>query len=283
MRLDAHQHFWRYSPREYAWIETPRQGDARMERIARDFLPADLAPALAALGIDGCIAVQARSSLAETEFLLALAREHTFVRGVVGWVDLCSPRVTRELERFSADPRFRGVRHTVQDEPDERFLLRPDFQRGIAELARFGLTYDLLIQPRQLEVARRFAAAFPAQPMVLDHLAKPGIARAERDPWERQFRALGELPHVSCKLSGLVTEARWNAWTPDDFRFYLDVALETFGEERLLFGSDWPVCLLAAESYGQVAALVLDWAEELSSAAREKLLGRNAADFYHLT
>ena len=276
MRIDAHQHFWRYAAREYGWI------DERMGRIARDFLPGDLAPELAALGFDGCIAVQARASAVENEFLLALAREHAFVRGIVGWVDLCAPAVAGELEHLAADERFKGVRHLVQDEPDERFLLRPDFLRGVAHLARFGLAYDLLVHPRHLEVARRFAARFPEQVLVLDHLAKPAIARGERDPWERQFRALAELPHVVCKLSGLVTEARWNAWQPADFRFYLDSALDAFGEERLLFGSDWPVCLLAAASYRRVAELVLDWAAELSPAAREKLFGLNAARIYRL-
>jgi L-fuconolactonase len=276
VRIDAHQHFWRYAAREYGWI------GSHMGRIARDFLPGDLAPELAALGFDGCIAVQARAAPAETGFLLGLAREHPFVRGVVGWVDLCSPSAAGELERLAADARLKGVRHPVQDEPDERFLLREDFQRGVAELARFGLAYDLLVHPRHLEVARRFAARFDGQPLVLDHLAKPAIARGERDPWERQFRALAELPHVSCKLSGLVTEARWNAWSPADFRFYLDVALEAFGEERLMFGSDWPVCLLAARGYREVAELVLGWAEELAPAARAKLFGDNAARIYRL-
>ena len=276
VRIDAHQHFWRYAAREFRWI------DSRMGRIARDFMPADLAPELAALGFDGCIAVQARASLAETEFLLALAREHAFVRGVVGWVDLCSPGVAGELERRAAEPCFKGVRHAVQDEPDERFLLRPDFLRGMHALARFELVYELLVHPRHLEVARRFAAQFSEQPLVLDHLAKPAIARGERDPWARQIRALAELPHVTCKLSGLVTEARWNAWRPADFRFYLEVALEAFGEERLLFGSDWPVCLLAAESYRQVAELVHDWSEALTPAARAKLFGLNAARIYRL-
>lgn len=294
MRIDAHQHFWRYSAREFPWlekptgpeqraeIEAPARVDARLARIRRDFLPEDLAPELEALGFDGCIAVQARSSLEETEFLLALAHEHAFVRGVVGWVDLCAPDVEPVLARFAADQHFKGVRHVVQDEPDERFLLRPDFQRGVAALARHGLTYDVLVHPRHLEVTRRFLAAFPAQAMVLDHLAKPHIAQGLRDPWERQFRALGEFPGLVCKLSGLVTEAAWNVWKPADFRFYLDVALETFGEERLLFGSDWPVCLLATESYLQVAELVSAWAEQLSAPARAQLFGLNAARVYGL-
>jgi L-fuconolactonase len=276
VRIDAHQHFWRYGAREYGWI------DARMGRIARDFLPADLAPELEATGFDGCIAVQARASAVESAFLLGLAREHAFVRGVVGWVDLCSPAVARELARFEGEPLLKGVRHPVQDEPDERFLLRPDFLGGMRALARFELVYELLVHPRHLEVARRFAAQFPEQAMVLDHLAKPAIARGERDPWERQIRALAELPHVSCKLSGLITEARWNAWRPADFRFYLDVALDAFGEERLMFGSDWPVCLLAAASYRDVAELVLAWSEGLTPAARAKLFGLNAARIYRL-
>jgi L-fuconolactonase len=170
----------------------------------------------------------------------------------------------------------------VQDEPDERFLSRPDFLRGLGALARSDLVYELLIHPRHLEVARRSAALFPEQRFVLDHLAKPAIARGERDPWERQLRALAELPHVACKLSGLVTEARWHAWQPSDFRFYLDVALDAFGEDRLMFGSDWPVCLLAAASYREVAELVLAWSEELAPAVRAKLLGGNASRIYGL-
>jgi len=276
VRIDAHQHFWHYAPAEYPWI------DARMGRIARDFLPADLAPELEAAGIEGCVAVQARSSEAETRFLLALAEAHPFVRAVVGWADLCSPAVEERLATLVRAPRLKGLRHVVQDEPDDRFLLRPDFQRGVAALARTDLAYDLLIHPRHLEPARRFAEAFPALTIVLDHLAKPEIAAARRDPWERQLGALAELPHVACKLSGLVTEARWNAWKPDDFRFYLDAALEAFGPARLLFGSDWPVCLLAARGYGEVHALVHDWASALAAGERAALFGGNAARLYRL-
>jgi L-fuconolactonase len=275
VRIDAHQHFWRYSPAEYGWI------DARMSKIARDFLPADLAPELTRAGFDGCIAVQARSSLAETRFLLDLAREHAFVRGVVGWVDFTARDVAEVLARLAGEERLVGLRHIVQAEPDD-FLQRPDFQRGIGALASTALVYDVLVYPRQLEAVRRFVAAFPDQPFVLDHLAKPDIAHAARDPWERQFRALGAFPNLACKLSGLVTEAAWNTWKPADFRFYLDVALETFGEERLLFGSDWPVCLLAARDWQAVHELVLDWASALSPAARVKLFGANAARLYRL-
>lgn len=274
MRLDAHQHFWRYSAAEYGWI------DARMTRIRRDFLPADLAPELARAGLEGCLAVQARSSLAETEFLLALARANPFVKGVVGWSDLCASDFPRELERLAREPRLRGLRHVVQDEPDERFLLRADFRRGVRALARHGLVYDVLVYSRHLEVVREFVAACPDQPLVLDHLGKPRVAARERASWERPFRALGAFPNLACKLSGLVTEAAWNEWEPAELCFYLDVALETFGEERLLFGSDWPVCLLAARDYGAVFALVDDWARRLTPAARAKLFGQNAARIY---
>jgi L-fuconolactonase len=253
-----------------------------MERLRRDFLPADLAPALEQAGIDGCIAVQARSSAVETEFLLALSREHPFVRGVVGWVDLQMPGVADELARLAEEPRLCGVRHVVQDEPDPAFLDRPAFRRGVAALARHGLVYDVLVYPRQLEAAGRFVAALPEQPLVLDHLAKPAIARGERREWERGFRALGAFPNLACKLSGLVTEAAWNAWKPSDFAFYLDVAFETFGEDRLLFGSDWPVCLLAARDYGAVHELVHGWSQRLSSTARDKLFGANAQRIYRL-
>lgn len=273
MRLDAHQHFWRYSAAEYGWI------GERMERIRRDFLPADLEPELRRAGLEGCIAVQARSSRAETEFLLDLARANPFVKGVVGWTDLCAPGVERELARLTREPLLKGLRHVVQDEPDEGFLLRADFRRGVRALARHELVYEILVYSRHLPLVGEFVARH-AVPLVLDHLGKPRIAERERASWEQPFRALGAFPHVACKLSGLVTEATWNEWTPDDLRFYLDVALETFGEDRLLFGSDWPVCLLAARDYGQVFALVDDWAARLGTSARAKLFGLNAARIY---
>jgi L-fuconolactonase len=276
VRIDAHQHFWRYRPAEYPWI------DQRMGRIRRDFLPADLAPELSALGIDGTIAVQARAAREETRFLLELAAEHAFVRAVVGWVDLCASDVERELEELVARPALRGVRHPVQDEPDERFLLRPDFQRGIACLERHGLVYDLLIHPRHLEAAEQLVAAFPGQAFVLDHLAKPPIAARTRAGWERGFRALARHANTSCKVSGLVTEAAWDGWEPADFRPYLDAALEAFGPERLLFGSDWPVCLVAVRRYSGVVELVGSWAEELAPAERAALFGGNAGRIYRL-
>jgi len=275
MRVDAHQHFWTYDAERYPWI------GAGMERLRADFLPRDLERLLAASGLEASVAVQARQDLDETRWLLELAREHAFVAGVVGWVDLCSPAVEDELARLAGEPKLRGVRHVVQDEPDDAFLLRPDFQAGIARLARFGLVYDLLIHPRHLVVAAQLVDRFPDQPFVLDHLAKPFIARGELEPWGRHLRALARRPNVHAKLSGLVTEARWTGWSAADFAPYLDLALEAFGPRRLMFGSDWPVCTLAAE-YAEVRAIVDDWAAELAPSEHAALFGDNAARFYGL-
>ena len=276
MPLDAHQHFWRYSPAEYPWI------GAGMERLARDYLPADLAPHLAAAGLSGSVAVQARQSLAETRWLLELAAANPLVRGVVGWVDLRSEGVADELAEFSSDPKFVGVRHVVQDEPDPRFLLGDTLIRGLRHLAPLSLTYDLLLYPHQLPAAAELAALLPEQPFVLDHLAKPRVrdgTAAALEPWRRDLEALARHANVSCKLSGLVTEAAWQGWRREDFAPYLDVALDAFGPDRLMFGSDWPVCLLAAE-YADVASLVTDFIRPLAPADQEAILGGTAARFY---
>ena len=277
MRIDSHQHFWRYSPAEYGWM------DDRMTRIQRDFLPQDLAPLLAACGLDGAVAVQARSSLEETRFLLELAREHDCVKGVVGWADLCALDLDAVLDELCQEPLLRGLRHVVQDEPDDDFLRREDFQAGVRKLAARGLVYDILIYPRQLDAAVAFAAALPDQPFVLDHLAKPDIAGARTDNWRGGFRGLAAMDHVLCKVSGMVTEAKWNAWQPDDFRAYMDEALDAFGIDRLMFGSDWPVALLAADGYQDVYQLVADWAQQLPEDEQAKLFGGNAARFYGLS
>ncbi len=232
MRLDSHQHFWSYSAAEYPWM-----GEG-MERLRRDHLPSDLKPLLAAAGFDGCIAVQARQSLAETEWLLSLARQHPFIRGVVGWVDLRSPSVGEQLRRIAADPKLVGVRHVVQDEPDDGFLLGRDFQRGIALLREYQLAYDLLVFPRQLPAAIRFAEAFPNQPFVLDHLAKPAVREGRMSPWREHLLQLARCQNVVCKVSGLVTEAAWGRWNVSDFTPYLEVAFEAFGPDRLMIGSD---------------------------------------------
>ena len=273
MRIDSHQHFWRYDPAEYAWI-----GEA-MGALRRDFLPAGLAPELAARGLDGSIAVQARQSLDESRFLLECARESEHVMGVVGWVDLRSERVGEELAEFAGDPLSVGVRHVVQDEPDDGFLLREDFCRGVAELEGTGLVYDVLVYPRQLPAAIRFCARFPEQRFVLDHLAKPFIKDGVVEPWASQIAELARSPNVACKVSGMVTEADWGAWRYEDFVPYLDVVREAFGPGRLLYGSDWPVCLLAAD-YGRMFGVVERWAEQLDEGERSALFGGNAARVY---
>lgn len=273
-RIDAHQHFWRYSPEDHAWI------DDRMARLRRDFLPADLAPELAQAQMDGSVAVQARQSLEETRFLVELKQAHSEVLGVVGWVDLCAESVGAELEELGGE--LVGVRHLVQDEPDDEFLLREDFRRGIGHLAGTGLIYELLIHPRHLVVAKSLVAEFPEQPFVLDHMAKPYIARDEIRPWADHLRALAQHDNVSCKLSGLVTEARWDDWTLDDLVPYLDVALDCFGIERVMFGSDWPVCLLASPDYRTTLGVLDVYGERLGVGERNRLFGENAARIYGL-
>jgi L-fuconolactonase len=275
MRLDSHQHFWSYSEREYDWI------DERMSRIRRDFAPSDLEPILRRNGFNGSIAVQVRQSLEETEYLLGLADRHAFVRGVVGFVDLCSPECRRDLERFSEHPRFRGVRHVVQAEPDDRFLLRDDFLRGVGLLRDLDLTYDILVYHRHLPVVVDFVARFPEHRLVLDHMGKPAIAKAELEPWASSIRKLGKMENLYCKLSGLVTEADWRGWKKSDFTLYLEIVLESFGPRRLLFGSDWPVATLAA-SYEEVVEIVDDFLDPLSSSEKDAVFGGNAAELYRL-
>jgi L-fuconolactonase len=273
MRIDSHQHFWRYRPETHGWIS-----DA-MAVLKRDFLPSDLEPLLRAQDFDGCVAVQAAQSPDETRFLLGLTDAHPFVKAVVGWVDLRSPDLERQLETFAGHPRFRGVRHIAQDEPDDGWLARPDVLRGVGALRRFGLTYDILVYARQLPAAIELARALPEQPFVLDHVAKPEIRSGRLDPWRADIGRLAALPHVLCKLSGLVTEARWDGWTPADLRPYLEVVLEAFGPGRLMIGSDWPVCLLAGE-YPRVVGVVRGFVGSLSEGEQAAVLGGNAARFY---
>lgn len=276
MRIDSHQHFWNYSAAEYPWI------GLGMERLARDYLPEDLAPLLAAEGIHGSVAVQARQSVAESHWLLKLAQDHPLVKGVVGWVDLRSDRVGDDLHALAANPTFVGVRHVVQDEPDPRFVLGSDFGRGLRELHQHGLTYDLLLYPDQLPAAIELVGLVPEQPFVVDHLAKPRIAAGEIEGWERDLRAIARHDNVCCKVSGMVTEAARRGWKWDDFTPYLDVVLEAFGPARLMVGSDWPVCLLAGE-YADVAAIPRDYFGRLSADEQAQIHGGTATRFYGLT
>lgn len=276
MHLDAHQHFWRYDREQYAWMD-PEE----MSVLRRDYLPDDLAREQAKAGFHGSVAVQARQTLEESRWLLQLARGHAFIRGVVGWVDLRSDRVDEPLREFSKEPKFVGVRHVVQDELDDRFLLRPEFLSGLRELKQFRLAYDILIYPKQLPAAIELVRELPEQPFVLDHLAKPAVKTGALSPWREQIRELAQAPNVFCKVSGLVTEAHWRRWQPADFKPYLDAVFEAFGENRVMAGSDWPVCLLSA-SYGQAVGLISDYTEAWPAAAREKLFRTNAERFYAL-
>lgn len=277
MRLDAHQHFWAYDPGEYAWISEA------MPQIKRDFLPPDLEPLLAEQSIDACIAVQARQHLEETDFLLRLARQYSSIRGVVGWIDLQSENVEQQVAIYANEPLLKGIRHIVQDEPDERFLLRNTFLRGVNVLKESGLTYDILIYEKHLPVAVQFAEKAGEMPLVLDHIGKPQhIANGPSKAWLQGIKALAELPHVYCKLSGLVTEADWSSWRPDDFRPFLDHVFECFGTDRLMFGSDWPVCLLAAPDYARVYDIISAFMSGLPAEDQAKVFGLNAARFYCL-
>jgi L-fuconolactonase len=275
LAVDAHLHLWRYRASELDWISD------EMAAIRRDFVAADAAREIANAGVRGGVAVQARSSLAENDFLLAEQAACSAILGVVGWVDLCAPDVGAVLERYAG--RLVGVRHVVQSEPDDDFVLRAEFQRGVALLPSFGMTYDLLIVPRQLAAACVFADRNPELRIVVDHLAKPAIAAGEpaSDAWARDLRALASRPHVFAKASGLVTEADWARWTPDQLRRYLDVAFGAFGAGRLMFGSDFPVCLVAA-SYARVKRVVDDYCAALGPAERAGVLGDNAVAFYRL-
>jgi L-fuconolactonase len=277
MRIDAHQHFWKYSAAEYGWM-----GDS-MAVLKRDHLPGELEKLAGAVGIDGSVAVQARQCPAETEFLLALAKKHSFIKGVVGWVDLRGDEEVLEerLEEYTEDEKFKGVRHVVQDEPDDDFMMRDAFVRGIEKLDEYGLVYDILIYPKQLKCARRLAKKFPMQMFVLDHIAKPFIKKGELQPWKKEMEELARRENVWCKISGMVTEADWKGWKPADFVPYMDAVLEMYGPDRLMFGSDWPVCTVAAK-YEQVAAIVQDFIEELSASERDMILGRTAVEFYNL-
>jgi len=274
MKIDAHQHFWHFDPVRDSWITE------EMSVIKRDFLPEDLQPHLAHRGIHGSVAVQADQSEEETRFLLQLAENHPFILGVVGWVDLLGPKLEERLAYFSKFERFRGVRHIAQAESDH-FLARGDVVHRIGSLQDFGLTYDILVYPQQLPGALSMVDRLPDQRFVVDHLAKPLIREGTTEPWASLMRELAKHPNVWCKVSGLVTEGDWGGWRSDDFRPYLDLVFEAFGPHRLMFGSDWPVCLLAAE-YVQVVSLMEGYAEQLSASERDRVFGGNAAEFYGL-
>lgn len=276
MRVDSHQHFWRYNDQDYGWMSDDQGA------LKKDFLPADLAPHLKESGIDATIAVQARQSAEETAFLLELAKDNPNICGVVGWVDLQADGLEATLAELAAHPKLCGVRHLVEDESDSAFMLKPEFLRGVAALADYDLTYDFLVKPHQLPQAIAVAAQFPDQKFVLDHIAKPLIKESHMLPWAAHIAELASYANVWSKVSGLVTEANWQSWQADDFTPWLDHILECFGANRLMFGSDWPVCTLAG-SYGQVNSIVSDFVSNLSDNDQAAILGGNALKFYGLS
>ena len=276
MKIDSHHHFWNYDPVEYGWI-----GD-HMEKLRRNFGPDDLLHEIGQTGSDGVGSVQASQTLKETEFLNDFAREHGFIKGVVGWVPFAEPDVEAHIERFAAEPKIVGMRHVVQDEPDDAFILDTAFNAGISHLKNHALIYDILIYERQLGPSIQFVDRHPDQVFVLDHIAKPRIGDGVITPWKEQMLELAQRENVYCKLSGVATEAEWTDWTKDQLLPYLEIALEAFGSSRMMFGSDWPVALLAIE-YGQWIGLVEKFAAKLSESEQTQLWGGVAIEAYGLT
>jgi L-fuconolactonase len=275
MKIDAHQHFWIYNEKEYGWISKD------MSELQRDFLPGDLEERLQHLNFDGSIAVQARQSLEETSWLLELAEKYEYIKGVVGWVDLCSPDVTKQLKRFSDNLYLKGIRHVIHDEADDQFMLRDDFQRGIRALNDFGLTFDLLLFPKHIPYAIELVEKFPKQPFVLDHIGKPDIKNKVISPWNDDLTKLAKYKNVYVKLSGMVTEADWKNWEKKDFKAYLDVVFNTFGPDRMMIGSDWPVCTVS-NCYETVMEIVLDYVKRFAPESENLILGENCTRFYSI-
>ncbi len=273
--IDAHHHLWRYTPAEYGWI------DEDMASLRRDFLPKDLIEAMATADIDGTIAVQARQTLEETRWLLDLADDCEAIRGVVGWAPIAGEEFPGCMEEFDGREKLKGLRHVIQGEKDEHYILREDFNSGIRTMAGSGLVYEILIYERHLADTIYFVDEHPEQVFVLDHVGKPLIASGQLQPWASQMMDLGQRENVWCKVSGMVTEAKWNSWTPETLKPYLDVAVEAFGPARLMAGSDWPVCLVAS-GYAQWFGVLRDYFAPFSEAERATVFGGTAIEVYGL-
>jgi L-fuconolactonase len=276
LRIDSHQHFWNYDPARDTWINN------KMQVLQKDFLPADLQPLLQEHVITGCIAVQADQSEAENEFLLSCARDNPFIKGIVGWIDLTAKQVENRLIYYQDKKIIKGFRHILQSETDRAFMLRPDFVRGIGLLSAYGFSYDLLIVPDQLLFARELALTFPEQRFILDHIAKPDIKRGGNETWAEELKILAACPNVYCKLSGLITEADWKHWSAAQVLPYIETAVAAFGMKRLMFGSDWPVCLLAG-NYQSVIQLASSYFSTYTQAEQEGFWAGNAITCYNLT
>jgi L-fuconolactonase len=273
--IDSHQHFWKYNPVNHAWI------DDDMKVIRRDFMPSDLQPILQQNNIDGCVSVQVNQTEEETDFLLELADSHSFIKGVVGWIDLRADNIYERLEHYSQLKKLKGFRHIVQGESDSEFMLRPQFKNGISELGMYDFTYDILIYHYQLEQAIQFVKLFPEQKFVLDHIAKPDIKSGEYALWQTNIKKLALHENVFCKVSGMVTEGEWHGWKHSDFKIYLDTVVKAFGTDRLMYGSDFPVCTLAA-TYEEQLNIVTDYFSSFTMLEKKKIMGDNASKFYGL-
>ena len=273
--IDSHQHFWQLGRFDYPWMSSD------LGVLYRDYLPADLAPIIARNGITNTVLVQASNSVAESRWLLELADANSFIAGVVGWVDLASVEIDAQLDEVCAHPKFKGVRHLVESEPHDDWLVQPHVLSGLRKLSARGLSYDLLVHTRHLQYVPQVAERCPDLNLVIDHLAKPPIARNEFKDWSEALKSVARIPNIHCKLSGLVTEANWSSWQTNDLRPYVDHAFELFGADRMMFGSDYPVCLLAS-SYDRVLASFQELLGGLSDSDRDKIFGQNATRFYRL-
>ena len=274
-RIDSHHHLWKYTKEDYGWM------GAGMEAIRRDFLPADLKQALYDGGLDGAVAVQARQSLEETEWLLKFAEANSFMRGVVGWVPLVEATVERDLAKYAGHKKLKGIRHVLHDEADDFYMLRVDFNAGISKLKKFGLVYDILIFEKHLLQTLKFVDMHPNQVFVVDHVAKPRIKDHVVSPWKENMAQLAKRPNVYCKISGMVTEAEWKTWKDADLRPYIDSVLESFGPKRCMFGSDWPVALVASD-YKRWVDTVQAAISRLSKPEQERIMGATAVEAYKL-
>jgi L-fuconolactonase len=274
-RIDAHQHFWQYDPTKHVWMNED------MAILKTDYLPVHLAPLLASCDMDGCVAVQANQAEIENDFLLELASQSDCIKGIVGWIDLCSEQVAERLEYYQQFPAIKGFRHIIHDEPALDFMLQPQFMKGVSALRAFGYTYDILIFAAHLPNTLTFVQKLSNQPFVIDHIAKPNIKTGEIESWKKQFSKVAAFENVYCKISGMVTEAAWSAWKQEDFTQYLDAVVECFGTNRIMYGSDWPVCTLAA-SYEAQYGIVKDYFSSFSKSEQDLFFGGNAIRFYNL-
>jgi L-fuconolactonase len=280
MIIDSHQHYWQFDKSadgfDYEWLSAPQH-----KPICRDYLPADLKPHLAATGVEKTVFVQTQHNVEENRWALGLAEENDFIAGVVGWVDLASEQCEEQLLEFKDHPKFAGIRHVTQDEPDDNFIIRPEILRGLKVLEKHSVPFDLLFYTRHLFHAAQLARELPDLPMVVDHISKPKIKDGIVEGWEADMRRAAGAPNIFCKLSGMITEADWQNWKPVDLKPFVEIALDAFGPERCMFGSDWPVCELAG-SYGQVHAALVESVGSLSDSETARIFGGTAKEFYNL-